>query len=147
DMLFAEARANARLNHPNVVQTLDVGMMGQAPFITMEFVRGPDVKRLMDACKKAGAKIPVPIALRIVADAAAGLHYAHNYRDPDGKPRPMVHRDISPHNIILSLDGAIKLSDFGIAKVQGDGDGHTRPGTLKGKIGYISPEMISGQPV
>jgi len=146
DMLFAEARANARLTHQNIVQTFDVGMMGGVAYITMEYVRGPDVKKLMALARKAQVQVPLQHLLRIVAETAAGLHYAHSYVDPTGKPHPMVHRDVSPHNILLSLDGAIKLSDFGIAKVQGESE-NTRPGTFKGKIAYLSPEAIAGLPV
>lgn len=146
EMLFAEARANARLTHQNIVQTFDVGMMNGVAYITMEFVRGPDVKRLMTMLRKANRALPIQYALRIVAETAAGLHYAHSYVDPTGRPHPMVHRDVSPHNILLSLDGAIKLSDFGIAKVQGEAD-NTRPGTFKGKIAYLSPEAIAGMQV
>ncbi|MGQ0507418.1 MAG: protein kinase domain-containing protein [Myxococcaceae bacterium] len=146
EMLFAEARANARLTHPNIVQTYDVGMMDGLAFITMEYVRGPDVKKLLVMMRRAGIQLPIEHALRIVAETAAGLHYAHSYVDPTGKPHPVVHRDISPHNILVSLDGAIKLSDFGIAKVQGENE-NTRPGTFKGKIAYVSPETVSCQPL
>lgn len=146
EMLFAEARANARLNHPNIVQTYDVGMMNGSAYIAMEYVRGPDVKKLLQAVRRTKQFMPVEIALRIIADTAAGLHYAHSYVDPSGKPHPMVHRDVSPHNILISLDGVVKLSDFGIAKVQGEGDA-TQAGTFKGKIGYVSPEAVSGMPL
>lgn len=146
EMLFAEARANARLTHPNIVQTYDAGMMeGNVAYIAMEYVRGPDVKRLIVELRKRGIRMPIEHVLRIVAETASGLHYAHSYVDPTGKPHPMVHRDVSPHNVLLSLDGAIKLSDFGIAKVQGEE--HTQAGVLKGKIAYISPEAISGLPL
>lgn len=143
EMLFSEARANARLTHPNVVQTFDVGMMDGVAYITMEYVRGPDLKKLIVALKRKGVKLPIAHALRIVAETAAGLHYAHSYVDPAGTPHPMVHRDVSPHNVLISLDGAIKLSDFGIAKVQGEAE-QTQAGVLKGKIAYISPEAVSG---
>ncbi|HSP81299.1 MAG TPA: protein kinase [Myxococcaceae bacterium] len=143
DMLFAEARANARLTHPNVVQTFDVGMSDGVAYILMEYVRGPDLKKLMNELRRKGIALPLEHALRIVAETAAGLHYAHAYVDPAGVPHPVVHRDVSPHNVLISLDGAIKLSDFGIAKVQGED--HTQAGVLKGKISYISPEAASGR--
>ncbi|NRD54712.1 protein kinase [Corallococcus exiguus] len=145
DMLFAEARANARLTHPNIVQTFDVGMNDGAACILMEYVRGPDLQRLMNELRRKGIVLPIEHALRIVAETAAGLHYAHSYVDPAGVPHPVVHRDVSPHNVLVSLDGAIKLSDFGIAKVQGEGN--TQAGVLKGKIAYLSPEAIVGQPL
>ncbi|MBX7101821.1 MAG: protein kinase, partial [Myxococcaceae bacterium] len=146
EMLFAEARANARLTHPNIVQTFDVGMNNSVAYILMEYVRGPDLKKLMNQLKRTGKALPAPHAMRLVADAASGLHYAHSYVDPTGKPHPMVHRDVSPHNILVSLDGAIKLSDFGIAKVVGEA-GHTATGTFKGKVMYVSPEAIAGLPI
>ncbi|MFY0566265.1 serine/threonine-protein kinase [Archangium lansingense] len=143
DMLFAEARANARLTHPNVVQTFDVGMNDGVAYILMEYVRGPDLKKLMNELRRKGLALPLEHALRIVAETAAGLHYAHSYVDPAGVPHPVVHRDVSPHNVLISLDGAIKLSDFGIAKVAGEEN--TQAGVLKGKISYISPEAAAGR--
>ncbi|NTX55220.1 serine/threonine protein kinase [Myxococcus sp. CA051A] len=143
DMLFAEARANARLTHPNVVQTFDVGVSDGVAYILMEYVRGPDMKRLVNELRRKGMALPLEHALRIVAEVAAGLHYAHAYVDPAGIPHPVVHRDVSPHNVLISLDGAIKLSDFGIAKVAGEEN--TQAGVLKGKISYISPEAASGR--
>ncbi len=145
DMLFAEARANARLTHPNVVQTFDVGVTEGVAYILMEYVRGPDLKRLINELRRKGLALPMEHALRIVAETAAGLHYAHSYVDPAGHAHPVVHRDVSPHNVLISLDGAIKLSDFGIAKVQGED--HTQAGVLKGKISYISPEAAAGRPL
>ncbi|NMO23525.1 serine/threonine protein kinase, partial [Pyxidicoccus fallax] len=143
DMLFAEARANARLTHPNVVQTFDVGVSDGVAYILMEYVRGPDLKKLVNELRRKGLALPLEHALRIVAEVAAGLHYAHSYVDPAGTPHPVVHRDVSPHNVLISLDGAIKLSDFGIAKVAGEEN--TQAGVLKGKISYISPEAASGR--
>ncbi|WP_395833588.1 protein kinase [Archangium violaceum] len=143
DMLFAEARANARLTHPNVVQTFDVGMNDGVAYLLMEYVRGPDLKRLMIELRRKGLTLPLEHALCIVAETAAGLHYAHSYVDPAGVPHPVVHRDVSPHNIFISLDGAIKLGDFGIAKVQGEENTHA--GVLKGKISYVSPEAAAGR--
>ncbi|MCP3137339.1 serine/threonine-protein kinase [Pyxidicoccus xibeiensis] len=143
DMLFAEARANARLTHPNVVQTFDVGVSDGVAYILMEYVRGPDLKKLVNELRRKGLALPMEHALRIVAEVAAGLHYAHAYVDPAGVPHPVVHRDVSPHNVLISLDGAVKLSDFGIAKVAGEE--HTQAGVLKGKISYISPEAASGR--
>ncbi|HLT28671.1 MAG TPA: protein kinase [Myxococcaceae bacterium] len=145
EMLFAEARANARLTHPNIVQTFDMGTMDGAAYITMEYVRGPDLKRLLKELGRKRHPLPVQHALRIVAEIAAGLHYAHSYVDPNGLAHPVVHRDVSPHNILVSLDGAIKLSDFGIAKVQGEE--RTEAGVIKGKVSYLSPEAACGRPL
>jgi serine/threonine protein kinase len=146
EMLFAEARANARLTHPNIVQTYDVGVMDGVAYITLEYVRGPDLRRLLTELRKAHLWLPLAHALRITADTASALHYAHSYVDPTGLPHPVVHRDVSPQNILVSLDGSVKLSDFGIAKVQGEA-GYTKPGVLKGKISYCSPEAIREQPL
>ncbi len=146
EMLFAEARSAARLTHPNIVQTYGVGQMDGSAYITMEYVRGADLRRLMVALHKSGQRLPIEHACCIIAEVASGLHYAHGYVDPTGTAHPIVHRDISPHNVLISFDGAVKISDFGIAKAVGDVD-HTQPGMLKGKIGYISPEMVKGLPI
>jgi eukaryotic-like serine/threonine-protein kinase len=143
EMLFAEARSSARLTHPNIVQIYDVGLQGGSAYITMEYVRGADLRKLMTSLVKKKHTLPLEHALRIVAEVAAGLHYAHSYVDPTGQPHPVVHRDISPHNVLVSLDGAIKLSDFGIAKALDDRE-HTQPGMLKGKIAYMAPELVRG---
>jgi serine/threonine protein kinase len=144
EMLFAEARANARLTHPNIVQIFDVGMEDGVAYIIMEYVRGTDVRRLLRMLKTKNVAIPLEHAMRIIADTSVGLHYAHSYVDPGGVQHPMVHRDVTPHNILISLDGAIKLADFGIAKVH-DESGATQIGVLKGKLPYMSPESIAGR--
>lgn len=145
EMLFAEARANARLTHPNIVQTFDVGVVEGVAQILMEYVRGPDLKRVLKELRGRGIRLPIEHALRIVAEIANALHYSHTYVDPAGTPHPVVHRDVSPHNILISLDGAVKLSDFGIAKVEGEEV--TRAGVIKGKISYLSPEAVTGRPL
>ncbi len=146
DMLFAEARSSARLTHPNIVQIYDVGELQGSAYITMEHVRGPDLRRLMVLLSKASLSLPLEHSLRIVSEIAAGLNYAHSYVDPTGAPHPVIHRDVSPHNILISLDGAIKLSDFGIAKALGESE-TTQPGMIKGKVAYIPPESVKGEPV
>lgn len=146
EMLFAEARANARLTHPNIVQTYDVGLIRGSPFIAMEYVRGPDAKRALVLLKKAQIRLSPALGLRIAAEIARGLHFAHTYVDPTGQAQPVIHRDVSAHNILISLDGAIKLSDFGIAKASDEID-QTSPGTVKGKVTHLSPEAIQGQVV
>ncbi len=145
EMLFAEARANARLTHPNIVQTFDVGVADGVAQILMEYVRGPDLKRVVKELRTRGLRLPIELALRVVAEIANALHYSHTYIDPAGNSHPMVHRDVSPHNILISLDGAVKLSDFGIAKVEGEEV--TRAGVIKGKISYLSPEAVTGRPL
>lgn len=143
EMLFAEARAQAHLNHPNIVQIHDVGVLDGAPYISMEYVRGADLGTLMRALIGQGVSLPTEHALRIAAEIAGALDHAHAYVDPVGQPHPVVHRDVSPHNILLSVEGAVKLTDFGVAKVMGEA-GFTEPGTFKGKIGYVSPETVQG---
>ncbi len=146
DMLFAEARSAACLTHQNIVQTYDVGMHSGRAYISMEYVRGPDLRRLTGVLKRTGKLIPIEHVLRICAEVAAALQYAHSYVDPGGTARAIVHRDVSPHNILVSMDGTIKLSDFGIAKAIGESE-QTQPGVLKGKLAYVSPEAVRGMMV
>ena len=143
-MFLTEARIAARLNHPNVVQTIEVGFDGQRHFIAMEYLDGQSLQSLV---RKAGGVGGVPLAmhLRILAETCAGLHYAHELTDLDGKLLGVVHRDATPHNVFVTYDGQIKIVDFGIAKVE-DGE-RTRTGVLKGKVPYMAPEQIDGDPV
>ena len=143
EMFVQEARLAARISHANVAQIFDLGQDAHGFFIAMEYVSGWDLRRvLLHNCRK-GHPIPVDIACRIAADTCAGLHAAHTTSGPDGQNLRIVHRDVSPHNILLSDDGAVKLSDFGIAKV-GHSMVHTRPGTMKGKAAYMAPEQVRG---
>jgi serine/threonine-protein kinase len=143
-MFLTEARIAARLNHPNVVQTIEVGFDGQRHFIAMEYLDGQSLQALV---RKAGGVGGIPLAMhiRILAETCAGLHYAHELTDLDGKLLGVVHRDATPHNVFVTYDGQIKIVDFGIAKVE-DGE-RTRTGVLKGKVPYMAPEQIDGDPV
>ena len=141
-MFLQEARVAARINHPNVVQIFDLGRDGPHYFIAMEYVRGWDLKTVLATAHRAGKPFPVEIALKIVADVCAGLHAAHTCVDPEGKPAPVVHRDVSPHNVLVSVEGAVKLTDFGISKAVDVTGARTRPGTLKGKVTYMAPEQV-----
>lgn len=145
-MFLDEGRIAARLNHPNVVQIFDLGREGDYYFLTMEYVHGDDVRRIWKAGAKAGRPIPPELACRIVADAAAGLDFAHKKADDKGEPLQIVHRDISPHNIIVTFDGGVKVIDFGIARARGR-ISHTATGALKGRFEYMSPEHAAGQEV
>jgi serine/threonine protein kinase len=145
-MFLQEARLAARLNHPNVVQIFDVGQSGDTYYIAMEFVRGADLNFLIRGARRLSRPFPVEVALRIAADACAGLHAAHTYRADDGTPMPIIHRDVSPHNVLLSLDGHVKVTDFGIAKAPDVAD-HTPADTVKGKIPYLAPEQLFGAQV
>ena len=140
-MFLTEARVAARLNHPNVVQTLEVGFDGARHFIAMEYLDGQSLQGVIRKATHVGG-LPLAMHLRILAEALAGLHYAHELTDLDGKPLGVVHRDATPHNIFLTYDGQVKVVDFGIAKV-GDSD-RTRTGVLKGKVPYMAPEQIDG---
>jgi eukaryotic-like serine/threonine-protein kinase len=142
-MFLDEARLAARLNHRNVVQTNEVGDVGGKYFIAMEYLDGQPLNRILRQCKKTNAP-PLGILLRIVADALAGLHYAHELADYDGTPLNVVHRDASPHNIFVTYEGQTKVVDFGIAKAA-TRSAETRSGLLKGKVSYMAPEQASAR--
>jgi eukaryotic-like serine/threonine-protein kinase len=141
NMFLDEARIASALNHPNIVQVYDIDAVDGQYFMTMEYLRGHDLRYVLRELRRAGSSMPLPLALRIVSDVASGLHYAHRKRDIAGKPLGIVHRDISPKNIFITFDGVIKLLDFGIAKSH-----HrlsvTRTGTLKGRYPYMAPEQV-----
>ena len=143
-MFLTEARIAARLNHPNVVQTIEVGFDGARHFIAMEYLDGQSLQTLLRRGQTIGG-VPLPMHLRVLAETSAGLHYAHELADIDGNKLGVVHRDATPHNVFVTYEGQIKVVDFGIAKV-GDGE-RTRTGVLKGKVPYMSPEQIDGAPV
>lgn len=139
EMFFEEARVAALISHPNVVSVIDSGEDDQGPFLIMEFVQGFSVSQLM---RRIGQPLPVSLALRIAADAAAGLHAVHELVDREGRPVRLVHRDVSPQNLLVDFNGTTKLADFGIAKVLGDKHAGTATALLKGKPGYWSPEQL-----
>ncbi|WP_394849899.1 serine/threonine protein kinase [Pendulispora brunnea] len=142
-MFLEEARLSARINHPNVAQTNEVGFDGSRYFMAMEYLEGhslDDVLRRIPADKR-----PLNLVLRAIADACVGLHFAHELKDFDGTPLNVVHRDVSPQNIFLTYEGTTKLLDFGIAKAS-DSKSRTEVGIIKGKLAYMSPEQaMSGQ--
>src|SRR5205823_911287 len=115
-MFLDEARLAAQLSHPNIVQVSDFGEVDGAYYLAMELVRGPDLRRLLRACATAQNPIPVHLAARIVAQICSALAYAHRATDAEGQPLGVVHRDVSPQNVLVSIDGNVKLVDFGIAK-------------------------------
>ena len=137
------ARVTAQLIHPNICQVFEFDQAGGVYYMAMEYLRGEDLRRLFRACEQKQRKLPVPLACRIVADAAAGLDFAHALRDAGGRPFGIVHRDVSPQNIFVTFEGGVKLIDFGVAKATGRAQ-HTRTGALKGKYGYMSPEQAAG---
>jgi serine/threonine-protein kinase len=140
-----EARLSLRLNHPNLIHTYEVGQENGAHFISMEHVEGLSLKQLFHSRRTHG--FGPAIWLRVVADALSGLSHAHGLRDYDGKPLGIVHRDISPHNIVVSYDGVTKLLDFGIATATltgGAAGGATEPAAVTGKVAYMAPEQARG---
>ncbi|WP_375760281.1 protein kinase [Corallococcus exercitus] len=145
-MFLDEARIAARLAHPNVVQIYDLGAEGDTFFIAMEYIHGVDARRLWKRSETAGRPLPVPLVCRILLEACAGLDYAHKKTDAAGRPLDIVHRDVSPQNILVTFDGGVKVVDFGIAKAA-DQATVTRSGVLKGKYSYMSPEQAAGQRV
>jgi serine/threonine protein kinase len=149
-MFLDEARLSATLTHPHVIEVYDVGAVGDAPFFSMEYVHGANVREMLRkqgrAAGKASAPLPLAHAVTIVAAAAEGLHYAHERLGPGGEPLGIVHRDVSPSNVLVSYDGAVKVSDFGIAKWAFQRT-RTQEGTLKGKFAYMSPEQCRARPV
>jgi len=143
-MLLNEAKIAARLTHPNIAQIYDLGLANGEPFIAMELVRGRNLGRLIRKSWSRGYWIAQAISLRIVADCCEALSYAHAMTDDDDRPLRIVHRDISPQNILISFDGSVKLVDFGIAKAA-DVACPTLSGQLKGKFAYMSPEQTTGK--
>ncbi len=144
-MFMDEARISALIHHPNVVQIFDMGVISDTYYIAMEYVHGQDLNQALRAIGRAQDRhFPWPIACRIVADAAAGLHSAHETCGLDGQSLGLVHRDVSPQNILISYDGHVKVVDFGVAYAA-DKLNQTAAGTLKGKLAYMSPEQCEGK--
>ncbi len=143
DMFIDEAKIAVQLTHSNIAQIYELGKHAQQLFIAMEFVHGKELRALANRAKKIGQRLEPDICAYMIAKAAEGLDYAHQRKDPNGKPIGIVHRDISPQNILVSFDGDVKIIDFGIAKAK-DRISQTQVGILKGKIGYMSPEQVTG---
>jgi formylglycine-generating enzyme required for sulfatase activity/tRNA A-37 threonylcarbamoyl transferase component Bud32 len=146
-MFLDEARLAARIAHPNVAQILDLGEQEGMLYLAMEWVDGESLQRLRKGLEERNEAFPVGIALRIAADVARGLHAAHELRDAGGVLLDVVHRDVSPHNILLSAGGVPKLIDFGVAKARDRNTGETTAGIIKGKIEFMAPEQAGGDPV
>ncbi len=143
-MFLDEARLAARVRHPNVVPTLDVVAMEDELFLVMELVQGESLSRLIRAASQRGERIPTEMVATIMVGALHGLHAAHEARSDVGEPLGIVHRDVSPHNILVGTDGVARVLDFGVAKAAGRLQ-TTREGQLKGKLGYMAPEQIRGE--
>lgn len=145
-MFIDEAKLAAQLTHPNIVQIFDLGKAGSSYYIAMEYVNGRDLRTLLRKVREYGLPFPEQVAAFVVMKVAAALDYAHRKRGFDDRELKLVHRDISPQNVILSTEGAVKLVDFGIAKAASKAS-HTVAGALKGKLLYMSPEQATGQPL
>jgi eukaryotic-like serine/threonine-protein kinase len=147
EMFLAEAKLVAHLNHPNIVQIFDFGEADNSYFLAMEYIDGPNLRTLIKRAITVDQPLHPALCAKIVAAACEGLAYAHDFRDPATQnPLGLIHRDISPDNIMLSRQGAVKVADFGIAKAAGYGP-QTQEGVLKGKLAYMAPEQLKAAPL
>jgi eukaryotic-like serine/threonine-protein kinase len=142
-MFLNEAKLAAQLNHPNIVQIYDLGRINDSYFIAMEYISGRDMSRIIPKAEKAGIPFPMIYALRIASNVCEGLFYAHTKTDAYGNPLHVVHRDVTPENILVGFNGTVKIVDFGIAKANTQIE-QTRAGEIKGKLSYMSPEQAMG---
>jgi serine/threonine protein kinase len=140
DAFLDEAKLARHLRHPNVAQTYDFGTIDETYYIAMELVRGPTLSQVIAT----GKPVPIPIALYVIVQLLDALEYAHDLCDSDGKPLGIIHRDVTPSNVIVSTTGITKLIDFGIAKATGSSV-RTKTGFIKGKFAYVAPEYIAGR--
>jgi len=145
NMFQSEIQLIMGFNHPNIVQLHDFGTIAGRPYIAMEYIEGKSLREILDKVKSLNGSIPVPMVLSFIAQAAAGLHYAHTFTNTiTGQEPHAVHRDISPQNLIVSYEGNLKVIDFGIAKAASGVQELTQTGTIKGKVAYFAPEQIDG---
>jgi serine/threonine-protein kinase len=148
EMFVREARIGALLNHPNIVQVYDFGNVDGHYFLAMEYVRGRDVLAIIRRLRDMQRLFPVPVAAHIAHEVASSLAYAHALSGPDGQPLGIVHRDVSPSNVMCLREGGVKLLDFGIASaVNESAVEQTEQGTFKGKLAYIAPERLRNEPL
>jgi serine/threonine protein kinase len=143
-MFLDEARLAACLHHPNVVAILEVGASDQGYYLVMEYVEGDTLASLLARAATAGTRLPTGVAIRVITDMLAGLHAAHELRDELGNPTELVHRDVSPQNVLVGADGISRITDFGVARAASR-LGASRVGQLKGKIAYMAPEQTAGE--
>jgi serine/threonine-protein kinase len=145
-MFLDEAKVSLPLNHTNIVQTFDLGLADETYFIVMEYVDGRNLKEIIQNLAERGERLSAGEAAWVGLEVAKGLAHAHSKRNADGDPLNIVHRDISPPNILISRDGEVKITDFGLAKAKSQAEA-TDPGVVKGKFGYLSPEAAEGEDV
>src|SRR3954469_24164935 len=146
-LFLDEARLVATLEHPNIAQVYEIGAVNGAYFFVMEYVDGADARRLIETSIAKRYPISLADALYIITHVCTALHYAHEKHDLEGHPLNIIHRDVSPSNVLISHDGAIKVCDFGIAKASNRRSENTQSGVLKGKFSYMSPEQCLTQPL
>ena len=147
EMFINEAKIAVTLSHANIVQVFDLGRADDTYFIAMEYVAGSDLATVLRRARKYGKPLPAELAVYVVSEVAKGLDYAHRRRDAEMQPMRIVHRDVSPQNVLLSFEGEVKLTDFGIAKARTTVPTGTEAGVLKGKYAYMSPEQARGKDV
>jgi serine/threonine-protein kinase len=145
-MFLDEARIASRIRHPNVAEILDLGEQDNLLYLVMEWIDGAPLSLVMRESFRRGG-MPIPIGVKIVQDVCAALHAAHELKGEDGKSLELVHRDVSPQNIMLTESGVVKLVDFGVAKALGRSAGETDTGLIRGKLAYLSPEQVVAQPL
>ncbi|HEX7839662.1 MAG TPA: serine/threonine-protein kinase [Kofleriaceae bacterium] len=146
DMFIEEARVGSELAHPNIVQVHDFCSEAGNYYLIMEWVEGTDLGTLIKVNRDNVRDVPWPVAAAIAIGTLRGLGAAHDRVAPDGTPAPVIHRDVSPHNVLLGFNGAVKLSDFGLARARDRAASLTAPGTVKGKLSYLAPEVTFGKP-
>ena len=145
-MFIDEARIAVQLNHANIVQIYELGKHGEHYYIAMEYLPSRDLRAILDKMRSHGQLMPIPQAAYVISKVCEGLDYAHRRRDPSGQPMNIIHRDVSPQNVLITYEGEIKVIDFGIAKAANRAS-KTQAGVLKGKFGYMSPEQVRGLPI
>src|SRR5690349_5265531 len=143
-MFIDEAKIAVTLSHANIVQVFDLGHAETTYFIAMEYVAGMDLSALLKRVAKSKRRIPPELAVYIISELAKGLDYLHRRRDAELRPLNIIHRDVSPQNVLLSYEGEVKLTDFGIAKARSVAQQVTELGVIKGKYAYLSPEQLVG---
>lgn len=146
-MFLDEAQFAAQIHHPNVVEIMDLGEENDVLYQVMEYVDGESLGQILRVASKEKKRVPVEIAVRMITDACAGLHAAHELKSVDGTHLNLVHRDISPQNILITYDGVVKIVDFGVAKAAGRTTSETTAGQIKGKAPYMSPEQALGKTI
>lgn len=146
DMFVDEAKMVAGLTHPNIVQIFDLGRIESSYYIAMEYVHGRDLRTTIRRAREKGLRLPLDLSLRVVSQVCSALEYAHRKKDARGRPMEIVHRDVSPQNILITFEGNLKLADFGIAKAATKASTTDR-GALRGKLLYMSPEQAWGRPI